>query len=244
MAKRKPKSLPAASPPAASPDPASGVPDLFYIHADLRPLAVPIGEVLLDPKNAREHSNANLQAIARSLQEFGQVKPIIVNGHNNQIEAGNGTYLAAQTLGWTHIAILRVEHDAAAQRGFSIADNRTAELADWNDLILAEALNQIQEESPDLYTELLLSEISAAADNGVIVPDESPLPEIQETIHHSCVMPYTDEDIPALKTFLGVKDLPTALGKAINERIKAIVACPEDPQPRRKKTTRRKAPAG
>ena len=119
-------------------------------------------EVLLDPKNAREHSNANLQAIARSLKNYGQVKPIIVNRHNGQIEAGNGTYLAARTLGWTHIAILKVEHDAAAQRGFSIADNRTAELANWNDLMLAEALSQIKEESPDLHAELLLSELAAA----------------------------------------------------------------------------------
>ena len=119
--------------------------------------------VLLDPDNAREHSNANILAIARSLKDFGQLKPIVVNRHNNQIEAGNGTYLAAQTLGWTHIAALKVEHDPKAQRGFSIADNRTNDLSEFNKLRLEKLMVDVREESPDLYAELLLAELSLPA---------------------------------------------------------------------------------
>jgi hypothetical protein len=173
-------------------NPASKAPKdpLAYIHADLRHLALPLDTLVLDPKNARSHSNANIQAIARSLKEYGQVKPIVVNCKPDAageqtlvIEAGNGTYLAAQSLRWTHIAALKVVHDPKAQRGFSLADNRTAELATWNDLVLAELLTDVQGESPDLYEELLLNELSAAvmAEKPAADPKPAPPPEKMNT---------------------------------------------------------------
>lgn len=130
-----------------------------YIAEDLRPLAVPIAELVPDPKNARTHDEANLVAIAASLREFGQVKPIVVNRRNGQIVAGNGTYLAAQRLGWTHLAAVRVDQDPAAQHGYAVADNRTAELAAWDPAVLAELIGSIQEDSPDLYYELALESV-------------------------------------------------------------------------------------
>jgi len=132
---------------------------LGWIAADLRPLAVPIGELKPDPRNARTHDERNLQAIVRSLQQFGQLKPIVVNRTTGIIEAGNATFEAAGRLGWTHLAAVRVEHDPAAAHGFAIADNRTAELADWDDAILEDLLSGLQDEAPDLYDDLLLDEL-------------------------------------------------------------------------------------
>ena len=122
-----------------------------YITPDLRPLA--------DPRNARSHDEANVKSIATSLTTFGQLKPIVVNRRGSVIEAGNGTLAAALSLGWTHLAVVWVEHDRATQTGFAIADNRTAELAEWDDTILDELLAVVQADSPELYDDLLLDHL-------------------------------------------------------------------------------------
>ena len=157
MAKKKPKT-------PSPPHPVTPSPPLPFIAEDLRPLAVPIGELKLDPRNARTHSEENIAAIAGSLREFGQVKPIVVNRDTKQIEAGNGAYRAAERLGWSHLAVVWVKHDPAAARGFSVADNRTAELAAWDEEILAELLDEMKDDSPELFGDLLLDRFFDDAD--------------------------------------------------------------------------------
>jgi hypothetical protein len=132
------------------------IPDAPYIAEQLRPLAVPLEELVPDPKNARKHNDSNLKAIVASLKAFGQVKPIVVNRETKIIEAGNGAFMAAQKLGWSHIAAVYVDHDAAAARGYALADNRTAELAEWDENVLFELLDEVQNDSPDLFDDLML----------------------------------------------------------------------------------------
>lgn len=101
---------------------------------------VPIGSLTLDPENARKHTKKNLEAIAGSLSTFGQRRPLVV--WDGIVIAGNGTLEAARSLGWKDIEITRVPpdwtHDQA--RAYALADNRTAELADWDHEILADQL--------------------------------------------------------------------------------------------------------
>ena len=137
-----------------SPNPAEQFP---WIAEPLRPLAEPIDGLELDPQNPRKHDEPNLKAIRTCLHRFGQRKPIVVNRKNNQVEAGNGTLLAARALGWSHLAVVWVEDDEAAQTGFSIADNRTAELANWDNVLLAELLEKHAADAPDLYDDLLMA---------------------------------------------------------------------------------------
>jgi hypothetical protein len=73
---------------------------------------------------------------------YGQRKPIVVNKRNGVIEAGNGTLQAALSLNWSHIAAVYVDDDPAVAAGFSISDNRTAELAGWD----KEALDKLMKE--------------------------------------------------------------------------------------------------
>lgn len=106
--------------------------DLSHIAEQLRPLAVPCADLLLDPANARRHPEPNLEAIKGSLRVYGQRKPVVVNRRTGTIEAGNGTLQAASALGWSHLAAVYVNDDPMTAAGFSIADNRTAELAEWD----------------------------------------------------------------------------------------------------------------
>ena len=125
-------------------------PDLSYIAEPLRPLAVAIDAVAQDPRNARRHDEANLKAIKKSLKRFGLRVPIVVNGSNGLILAGNARWQVAKDLGWSMIAVVYVTDDANTATGFALADNRTAELAAWDDTLLAELLADLkQSDSPD-----------------------------------------------------------------------------------------------
>lgn len=109
-----------------------------------------ISELTLDPNNARKHSAKNLEAIASSLEKFGQRKPIVV--HNGVVIAGNGTLEAAKSIGWHEIMVTEVPEnwDADTAKAFAIADNRTAELAEWDTPVLVSQLLEMEEEGWDL----------------------------------------------------------------------------------------------
>ena len=103
----------------------------------LQALAVPIESLTPDPANARKHGTKNLDAIKASLAKFGQRKPIVVQRAGMVVRAGNGTLQAAKALGWTEIAAVVLDDDNATASQFAIADNRSAELAEWDDETLA-----------------------------------------------------------------------------------------------------------
>jgi ParB-like chromosome segregation protein Spo0J len=113
--------------------------------------AVALDDLLFDVSNARKHSKRNLEAIASSLSEFGQRKPIVVDSENIII-AGNGTAEAAKFLGWKQITVARIPEDWDDNkiRAYALADNRTAELAAWDADILNEQLLELQEFDLDM----------------------------------------------------------------------------------------------
>lgn len=105
--------------------------------------SVKISSLMLDPENARKHSKKNLKAIAGSLNSFGQRRPLVV--WDGIVIAGNGTLEAAKSLGWDTIEITRVPPDWTHEqaRAYALADNRTAELAEWDAEILANQLIEL-----------------------------------------------------------------------------------------------------
>lgn len=100
----------------------------------------------MDPSNVRTHSDRNLQTIADSLTQFGQRKPVVL--WKDTVIAGNGTLMAAQALGWTTIQATRVPKSWTKDqaRAYAIADNRTAELADWDGPELLAALTELPDD--------------------------------------------------------------------------------------------------
>lgn len=110
---------------------------------------VAISSLIGDPSNVRRHDQKNLDAIKGSLARFGQQKPIVV-GANNVVIAGNGTIAAAMSLGWKEISIVRSELIGPEATAYAIADNRTAELAEWDDDALGKQLAALQIEDEEL----------------------------------------------------------------------------------------------
>lgn len=165
-------------------------PDLSHIAAPLRPLIVPCGGLVLDPANARKHGAPNLEAIKGSLAAYGQRKPLVVNRRTRTVIAGNGTLEAARALGWTHVAVVFTDDDPVTAAGFAIADNRTAELAEWDAEALGRLLQEVQVEDERLrrmFADLAEAEGVARGDvDEPSAPEE--FPEVDENVptEHEC----------------------------------------------------------
>ncbi len=110
---------------------------------------VSIKGLILDPSNARKHSSKNIDAIKGSLAKFGQQKPIVIS-KDNIVLAGNGTLEAAKSLGWDSIGIIRSKLTGSEAIAYAVADNRTGELAEWDDDVLGKTLKALKEENFDL----------------------------------------------------------------------------------------------
>jgi hypothetical protein len=119
--------------------------DLSHIAEPLRRLAVPCAVLRFDPDNARSHPEANIDAIVKSLAQFGQDQPLVVQKQGMIVRKGNGRLRAALRLGWQWIAAFVVDEDDVRAAARAIADNRTAELATWDEEKLAHLLQSIRQ---------------------------------------------------------------------------------------------------
>lgn len=110
---------------------------------------VQVDSLKFDDQNARKHPERNLEAIKASLSRFGQQKPIVALKDGTVI-AGNGTFAAAKALGWTEILVAYTALEEKEARAFAIADNRSGELATWDDDILRSQLDRMSQDDPSL----------------------------------------------------------------------------------------------
>src|SRR5262245_45939247 len=122
-----------------------------------------------------------VDAVARSLQEFGFRQPIVVD-EQGVIVVGHTRWKAAQKLGLeevpVHVATGLTPEQAKAYR---IADNQTANLSSWDKELLALELGQLQYMNFDFgMTGFSNDELVKLLGGEVIVgltdPDEIPAP--------------------------------------------------------------------
>jgi len=106
------------------------------------------GQILLQPVsalkpyagNARKHTKSQIAKLATAIEEFGFVAPILVDAAGG-ILAGHARLEAAKRLKMPQVPTLRVEHLSDAQkRAYIIADNRLAELAQWDQKLLVKEI--------------------------------------------------------------------------------------------------------
>lgn len=122
--------------------------ELDYIVPQLRDFAVPVSELTPDPKNARRHDRRNLDSIIASIKASKFRSLIVVQRKGDEliVRAGNGRVEAMKELGHEFIPALVFDEgdDEAVQ--FAIADNRTAELAEWDFEALGENLAYLKDD--------------------------------------------------------------------------------------------------
>ena len=100
--------------------------------------------------NARTHSDEQVAKIARSIDKFGFINPVLIDG-DFVIIAGHGRVLGAKQLGMTEVPCIFVEDLTEEQkRAYIIADNKLALDAGWDDKILKAELNFLKEVNFDI----------------------------------------------------------------------------------------------
>jgi hypothetical protein len=134
-----------------------------YIAPSLRALAVPIDSIFTDPDNARTHPEDNMTAIKKSLQRFGQDQPLVVQKQGMIVRKGNGRLEAAKQLGWKFVAVVIVDEDDIDAAARAIADNRSAELAQWDERVLVATMAKWRDMTGQKTTELGFTEDQLSA---------------------------------------------------------------------------------
>ena len=111
-----------------------------------------IKDLKSDHKNARKRTDRSAELIKESLQRYGAARSIVID-ENNRILAGNGTIEGAKEAGINRIRVIETDGDEviAVRRtglteeqkvGLALADNRTADLSEWDQ----EMLNRLGEQ--------------------------------------------------------------------------------------------------
>lgn len=101
---------------------------------------LPLASLVPDARNPRRHDRRNLDAILVNLRKYGQYAPLVIQAGTMRVVVGNGRLVAMLELGWDKADCLVKEMTDAEADGLVIADNRTAELATWDDRTLADML--------------------------------------------------------------------------------------------------------
>jgi ParB-like chromosome segregation protein Spo0J len=114
---------------------------------------VEIRQVLIDEltpwdENPRANDSA-VDAVAKSIETFGFNVPILYDQHM-MIVAGHVRWKAAKKLGLTTVPGIQLSLTRAQREAFAVADNKTAEIADWDYDALGEILKDLPEAGIDL----------------------------------------------------------------------------------------------
>ena len=88
-------------------------------------------------------------AVARSIKSFGFNVPILCD-QNSTIIAGHTRWKAAKKLGMKFVPVLVLEMTETQRRAYSVADNKTAQIAEWDYPQLREVLEELRCDEIDL----------------------------------------------------------------------------------------------
>lgn len=99
-------------------------------------------------KNPR-HNDQAVQAIANSIKRFGFTSPIIANA-DQTILAGHTRWKAAKKIGLDTVPVVYVNLSPVDAELLMIADNKLGEKADWNNEMLKELLNNLEDQGEDI----------------------------------------------------------------------------------------------
>jgi site-specific DNA-methyltransferase (adenine-specific) len=157
----------AASPPAAE----------YVTVASLRPWV----------KNPRKNDPA-VAAVADSIKRFGFGSPIIARRENGEIIAGHTRLKAAIKLGLAEVPVRYLDLSEAEAHALALADNKVGELAEWDDVALADVLRDLTADDVSMDGLGFTAEEIAALIGGGDDPSDTPdpgAPEVEEGPAHS-----------------------------------------------------------
>ena len=97
----------------------------------------PVEKLIAYDRNARTHSDEQIEQIARSIQEFRFTNPILVDTRAG-ILAGHARLHGARRAGLPQVPVIVLDHlSEVRKRAYILADSKLALNAGWDDVLLA-----------------------------------------------------------------------------------------------------------
>src|ERR1051325_2552868 len=138
----------------------------------------PIKALIPAARNARTHTEAQVDQIAASIREWGWTMPVLVTDEG-AIIAGHGRVRAAQKLGLNDVPVMIATGWTKAQiQAYALADNKLALNAGWDEALLALEIGELQEIGFDIdligFSDAEIAGLAIGEMTGRPDPDEVP----------------------------------------------------------------------
>lgn len=130
-------------------------------------------------RNVRRHPEEQVQEMARSLERFGQYRPLVI-ASDGEILVGNGLYLAMRSLGWeeAEARVLPEEATDAQKMALMLADNRLYEIGGTDREAVEEMLRNMMDELGEVdvpgFTDEQVEEMLTPIDIDALFRDMTP----------------------------------------------------------------------
>lgn len=151
---------------------------------------IAVSELRAYEKNARTHSPDQVAQIIDSINEFGFTNPVLID-ENNELIAGHGRTMAAQTMGLEEVPAIRLLGLSEQQKkALRIADNQLALNSGWDLDLLAEEIQELELDGfeiellgfdDDFINDLIVTEADAAGEEMPDLPSGEREPFQQKT---------------------------------------------------------------
>ncbi|MBR1844258.1 MAG: DUF4417 domain-containing protein [Lachnospiraceae bacterium] len=132
---------------------------------------VDINKLIPYKNNTKIHTDEQINKLAKSIEKFGFIKPIIIDNEYNVL-CGHGGLLASKKLELKEVPVLFIDNlSEEEKRAYIIADNKLAE-SEWDKELLKVELNDLQIKGFDLsFTGFGIEDI---------VVDDMEMPKVNE----------------------------------------------------------------
>ena len=112
---------------------------------------LPVEQLKPYEKNAKIHTQEQIEQIKKSIQEFGMNDPIGIWGKDNLIVEGHGRLQACKELGMKEVPVIRLDDLTDEQRrAYTLVHNQTTMNTGFNMNILADELDNIDIDMSEL----------------------------------------------------------------------------------------------
>lgn len=170
-----------------------------------------IADIIPYENNPRRNEEA-VQYVANSIRQFGFKVPIVID-KENVIVAGHTRALAAESLGMETVPVIVADDLTDKQiRAFRIADNKTAEIATWDNEALEMELSDLLEKYD--MTEFGFGEFELSGLDGIDpvaeYEEERIVEKSSESIadnHNRVIITYTKADEERVCELLGLETI-------------------------------------
>ena len=108
---------------------------------------IPVGDLKIYKRNAKKHTQEQIEQIINSIKAFGMNDPIGIWGKDNVIVEGHGSFLALREMGETgEVPCIRLDHLTDEQRrAYALAHNKLTMNTDFDDAMLLPELEALED---------------------------------------------------------------------------------------------------